>query len=42
MPQIGLLEGKLLAIDTVPQNRLNTINNHEFCGKFKKKMVLGP
>ena len=36
-------EGKLLPIDKISQNRLNTIKNHEFWSKIKKKCssVLG-
>ena len=29
---MGLPEGKILTIDIVSQNRLNTIRNHEFLG----------
>ena len=34
---MGLLEGKILAIDIVFQSRLNIIKNNEIWGKFRKK-----
>ena len=30
---MGPYEGKILEIDTVSQNRLNTIKNHEICSR---------
>ena len=34
MPLMGPPEGKNLEIDTIPQNRLNDIENHEICRNF--------
>ena len=34
VPPMGSAEGKILAIDTISQNRLNTIKKkHKFCCK---------
>ena len=34
---MGPPEDKSLKIDTVSQNRLNAIKNHEICRKLKKR-----
>ena len=39
MFSLGLSEGKILIIDTVSQNKLNAIKNHDYF--FSEKLVLG-
>ena len=39
MPSKGLPESKILAIDTVSQNKLNIIKNHDIRRKIKKNVL---
>ena len=36
---MGPHDGKILAVDTVSQNRLNTIKNNKFWRKLQKKIL---